>query len=208
MKKASSISEEPRSLRERARETTRQALLEAAEQTFAEQGIEGARIEDIAARAGIAVGTFYNYFQDRDDLLTALAAARRETLVERLDAAAAATKGEPWQAQLLGFLRALLEHLESHRRFFSIILQAETRLSSRPPFGSAMDEVYERAERLIRRGIRLGILRRDEMDLLPSLLVGMLRAVLIRDRHVKPGTPLPDLAVPLCRLFLDGAARS
>jgi AcrR family transcriptional regulator len=208
VKKTSPAAEEPRSLRERVREATRQALLEAAEQTFAEQGIEGARIEDIAARAGIAVGTFYNYFQDRDDLLAALAAARRETLVERLDAAAAVTKGEPWQAQLLGFLRALLEHLESHRRFFSIILQAETRLSSRPPFGSAMDEVYERAERLIRRGIRLGILRRDEMDLLPSLLVGMLRAVLIRDRHVESPTPLPELAGPLCRLFLDGAAKS
>jgi AcrR family transcriptional regulator len=182
-------------------------LLEAAEQTFAEQGIEGARIEDIAARAGIAVGTLYNYFQDRDDLLKALAEVRRETLTARLDAAGAATRGEPWRAQLLGFLRALLEHLESHRRFYSIILQAETRLTPRPPFGSAMDEVYERADRLLRRGIRQGLLRRDDHGLFPSLLVGMLRAVLIHDRHAPAPGPLTGLAEPLCRFFLDGAAK-
>jgi AcrR family transcriptional regulator len=208
MRKAPRAAGEPRSLRERVREATREALLEAAEQTFAEQGIEGARIEDIAARAGIAVGTFYNYFQDRDDLLRALAGVRRETLMERLDAAAAAARGGPWQAQLLGFLRALLEHLERHRRFYSILLQAETRLTPRPPFGSSIDEVYARAERLVRRGIRAGALRRDEAELFPSLLVGMLRAVLIRDRHVEAGTPLPDLAGPLCRFFLDGAGKT
>jgi AcrR family transcriptional regulator len=207
VKKVSPAGEEPRSLRARAREATRQALLEAAEQTFAEQGIEGARIEDIAARAGIAVGTLYNYFQDRDDLLRALAEVRRETLRARLDAAGAATRGEPWRSQLLGFMGALLAHLESHRRFYSILLQAETRLTPRPPFGSAMDEVYERAERLIRRGIRSGALRRDDLDLFPSLLVGMLRAVLIHDRHVPAQGPLTELAEPLCRFFLDGAAK-
>jgi AcrR family transcriptional regulator len=207
VKKVSPAAEEPRNLRTRVREATRQALLEAAEQTFAEQGIEGSRIEDIAARAGIAVGTFYNYFQDRDDLLKSLAEVRRETLMARLDAAAAATRGEPWRAQLLGFLRALLEHLEAHRRFYSIILQAETRLTPRPPFGSAMDEVYERADRLLRRGSRQGLLRRDELGLFPSLLVGMLRAVLIRDRHAPAPGPLTELAEPLCRFFLDGAAK-
>lgn len=202
------MEEAPKSPRERVREATRQALLEAAEQTFAEQGIEGARIEDIAARAGIAVGTFYNYFQDRDDLLRALAEMRRETLVERLDAAEAAAKGEPWEAELLGFITALLAHLESHRRFYSILLQAETRMTPRPPFGSAMDEVYERAERLVRRGSRQGTLRRDDKRLFPSLLVGMLRAVLLRDRHVPEAGPLGELAAPLCRFFLNGTARS
>jgi AcrR family transcriptional regulator len=188
MKTRSSGEARPPGVRARVREATREALLEAAEQTFAEQGIEGSRIEDIAARAGIAVGTFYNYFQD-------------------LDAAAAATRGEPWHSQLLGFIRALLEHLESHRRFYSILLQAETRLTPRPPFGSAMDDVYERGDRLIRRGARQGILRRDDLELFPSLLVGMLRAVLIHDRHAAAPGPLTGLAEPLCRFFLSGAAK-
>jgi AcrR family transcriptional regulator len=207
MKTRSSGEARPPGVRARVREATREALLEAAEQTFAEQGIEGSRIEDIAARAGIAVGTFYNYFQDRDDLLKALATIRRETLVARLDAAAAATRGEPWRSQLLGFIRALLEHLESHRRFYSILLQAETRLTPRPPFGSAMDDVYERGDRLIRRGARQGILRRDDLELFPSLLVGMVRAVLIHDRHAAAPGPLTGLAEPLCRFFLSGAAK-
>ena len=59
-------------MRDRVRADTRAALLRASEQVFAEKGIDGARIEDIAARAGVAVGTIYNYFGDSTELLDAL----------------------------------------------------------------------------------------------------------------------------------------
>lgn len=53
---------------EESRET-RQALLRAAADVFAEKGLHGARLDEIAARAGVTKGAIYSHFDGRDDLL-------------------------------------------------------------------------------------------------------------------------------------------
>ncbi len=50
----------------------REALLDAALALFAERGFEGAGIEDIAGRAGIAVGGFYQHFRSKRQALLVL----------------------------------------------------------------------------------------------------------------------------------------
>jgi AcrR family transcriptional regulator len=50
----------------------KQAILEAALAVFAERGFEAARLEDIAARAGVAKGTLYLYFKDKETLFEEL----------------------------------------------------------------------------------------------------------------------------------------
>jgi AcrR family transcriptional regulator len=57
---------------ERARARTRTTLLGAARQALADSGVEGATIADIAARAGVSPGTFYNYFPDVPAVIDAL----------------------------------------------------------------------------------------------------------------------------------------
>lgn len=49
----------------------RELLLAAAEQEFAERGIE-ASVADITRRAGVAKGTFFRHFATKDDLITAI----------------------------------------------------------------------------------------------------------------------------------------
>src|SRR5512142_217732 len=72
-------------LRERVKQATREAILEAGEAVFAERGFGGARMEEIAERAGVAVGTLYNRFADRQALWTELCRSRREALLVKLD---------------------------------------------------------------------------------------------------------------------------
>lgn len=52
-----------------ARDRTRDAILEAALQLFAERGYIGTRVEDIAQAAGISRATFYKHFAERDQIL-------------------------------------------------------------------------------------------------------------------------------------------
>lgn len=52
-----------------ARDRTRDAILEAALQLFAERGYIGTRVEDIAQEAGISRATFYKHFAERDQIL-------------------------------------------------------------------------------------------------------------------------------------------
>jgi len=50
----------------------RSELMETADKLFAERGFASVRVSDIVAAAGVAQGTFYYYFQTKDDILVAL----------------------------------------------------------------------------------------------------------------------------------------
>jgi AcrR family transcriptional regulator len=67
----------------------RQAILDAALIVFAERGFEAARLDDIAARVGIAKGTLYLYFADKEALFEALIRSAVGPILERLGALAA-----------------------------------------------------------------------------------------------------------------------
>lgn len=58
-------------------------MLEAAATLFHEVGYDAARIEDIAERAGVSVGTFYNYFEAKGDILVATVAMEVEEVLEQ-----------------------------------------------------------------------------------------------------------------------------
>src|SRR5512138_2747814 len=90
-------------LRDRLREEYGRAILAAAEEVFAEDGLHAARMERIASRAGVAVGTLYNHFADKEALLAALARSRREGLFARVDASLAGVDGRPIAEQLHAF---------------------------------------------------------------------------------------------------------
>ena len=68
---ASSSERPSRSKRGSVRERTRALLLDAAVRVFARKGAGAAAIHEITAEAGLANGTFYNYFRSREELLAA-----------------------------------------------------------------------------------------------------------------------------------------
>ncbi|HTC99611.1 MAG TPA: helix-turn-helix domain-containing protein [Bradyrhizobium sp.] len=53
-------------------EATRQKLLTAARREFADSGLAGARVDEIAARAGVNKQLVYHYFGDKDALYLAV----------------------------------------------------------------------------------------------------------------------------------------
>ena len=61
-------------LRERQKVDRERRIIEAAAHYFRDIGFEDSKIEAIAERAGISVGTVYNYFESKGDLLVAIVA--------------------------------------------------------------------------------------------------------------------------------------
>lgn len=72
----------PRQLTQTRALRTRAALLRAGRAEFAARGWEGATSKSIAARAGMATGTFYRYFTDKGVLLREVASLRLAELAE------------------------------------------------------------------------------------------------------------------------------
>ena len=50
----------------------RNTILNEAEKLFIEEGFEKTTVKDIAARAGVAKGTFYYYFDTKEDIISSL----------------------------------------------------------------------------------------------------------------------------------------
>lgn len=196
-------------MRDRIRETTDQAILTAAEDVFAEAGLHAARMDEIASRAGVSVGTLYNHFEDRDALLAGLMAARKGELLAALDAAAAAPAPGGFREQLRATLVTLLTHCERHRRFFHIILQREVGPYNGKPAGGqksadTMRELLDRLDKLMKRGLREKVLRPDMAELASTFLLGMFRALMIRSFVLGQGGGLVDEVDRLERAFLGG----
>jgi AcrR family transcriptional regulator len=59
--------------REQTKVQNRQAILDAARELFGELGYETATVRDIIRRAGLAAGTFYNYYRSKEEVFAALA---------------------------------------------------------------------------------------------------------------------------------------
>lgn len=67
---------------------TRATLVDAARTVFERDGVVDARIADIAAEAGVAIGSFYTYFARKEDAFVAvLAELSEEMLHPRMDVA-------------------------------------------------------------------------------------------------------------------------
>ncbi|MFZ5782322.1 MAG: TetR/AcrR family transcriptional regulator [Pseudomonadota bacterium] len=69
--------------REQNKVENRTALLKAARAVFAEMGFGAASVRDIVRRTGLASGTFYNYFKDKDEIFEAVVGELTGELLKR-----------------------------------------------------------------------------------------------------------------------------
>lgn len=107
---------------ERGRKTVRK-LLEAAAQEFGERGYHEAAITGITARAGVALGTFYTYFESKEELFRALV---RDMSHATRAHVAEAVRGAPDRlvAERLG-LAAFIAFTRQHPELYRIIEESQ-----------------------------------------------------------------------------------
>ena len=111
---ASAEIDKPNGPRSRKGARTRARLLKAAKEVFEEDGFLEARISDIAERANLSHGSFYHYFESKEDIFREVAEAVEEQLSAPLgcvilDSSSPATPQERIR-------EAIRLHMESYRR--------------------------------------------------------------------------------------------
>lgn len=200
-------------MRERLKLATRDAILDAAAAAFASEGAAHVRMEDIAGRAGVAVGTVYNYFTDRAALVHALLETRTQGLIDALDAAppaGAAPAAERFAGDLRHFVAVLARYVDANHVLLHVLIEEEQQRgidsTSARRRRSVLGQLLERAEQLMARGIRVKALRKGDPVVFASLLLGMIRG--IGATALTRGTlRVADSAETIVAVFLHGAAR-
>jgi AcrR family transcriptional regulator len=196
-------------LRDKIKEATAQEILTAAEWEVADNGLATTSMQAIARRAGVSVGTLYNYFKDKDVLLTSLFEDRKEQLRVNITNAMRVHESESFESQLESVIRATLEIFESQRNFLRILANDE-----KPP----IDKKAKRPDRapvmyyidgfrpVIARGIESGVLDPEDADLYASTLAAVIRGAMI-ERITEGERPFVEAVPYIMRFFLNGARK-
>ena len=98
---------------------TRAKLIEAAKAVVLASGYEGLRVEEVVRRAGVAKGTFFAHFKDKDVLMDQLIGARLKDILDSISEGP-----QPRSAlKMVQALRPLIEFTTSERYVYDVILR-------------------------------------------------------------------------------------
>lgn len=112
----------------RERTDKHELILEAAIRVFAQKGFSGARISDVAEAAGVADGTIYLYFKNKDDLLLTIFEEKMDLLLAGLHQALEGVE-DPLD-RVRTFAHYHFRQVRDHRELAEV-LQIELRLSNK-----------------------------------------------------------------------------
>ncbi|MBB4198294.1 AcrR family transcriptional regulator [Rhodoblastus sphagnicola] len=156
-----------------AREERVRAIMAAALDQFSHAGFQAARLDDIAAQAGIAKGTVYLYFESKERLLEALVASAIGAPLEAMEKAVAASSA-PASDLLRAFGAFMIQAADDpdRRRVMHLVFSEGARFPAIAQFHHR--EVISRGAALIRaiiaRGRASGEFVHDEPERFPQLV--------------------------------------
>ncbi len=115
--------------RERKKLQSRRAIIEAAVTEFKEKGFREASVADIMTRADLGLGTFYNYFQSKEDILMSLLSSFIHDVEE--DMQALRREGKP-ATELIASITAISARFLDKNRFLLPLFLAASDQSGMP----------------------------------------------------------------------------
>jgi AcrR family transcriptional regulator len=157
----------------RRKEARPAELIDAGLQEFAERGFAGARLEDVARRAGVVKGTIYRYFADKQALFEAAVRSKLPPFMDPLDGIIDDFAGTTQELVTLVVRQMYEEIVDSDLRILMRVI-----LSEGAQFPE-LTELYYRAsvargrpllEKIVARGVRRGEIRPDHAPLLPMMI--------------------------------------
>ncbi len=187
--------------RELGKVERRERLYEAALALFRSQGYDGTTVADITRRAGLAKGTFFNYFPTKDAVLRYLGA--RE--VGRLGAATLASNSSSSLTRLKRLMGALGASLEKDRDLVSLIFRSGVTAPELLAGDAGGFSIQPAASLLIRQAQRGGEINPDfDPDMLAAAMDALYLQQLVRWCVSEHNYPLPERLTGIVDLLLLG----
>jgi AcrR family transcriptional regulator len=162
-------------------------ILDAAFEEFTLRGYEAARLEDIAARAGVTKGTIYVYFENKERVFEALVLRHSNELLERF-ASFFEDRGEPTFESIRDDLIFLFHACADDRRgqeLLRLMISEATRFPTLVDAHSdkVFDPILDKLKERLKRAAELGRIRPAPAIDYPDILLS------------------PALAMHVCRLL-------
>jgi AcrR family transcriptional regulator len=181
----------------------RQAIIEAAMDEFIARGFAATRLDDVARRAGVAKGTIYLHFKDKESMFEELIRTAIVPLIGRL--ASPPPPGASVRSALEGFARTFIEEVATTRRGDIVRLI----IAEGPRFPAIADFYYREVitrglagmRALIELAVRNGEISQPELVRFPQIVVAPAIVAVIWKSLFERHSPLD--AIDMFRIHLD-----
>ncbi|MCL5104911.1 MAG: TetR/AcrR family transcriptional regulator [Armatimonadetes bacterium] len=210
---AEDVELQPRnSWKERRKQQLREELITVALEQFEERGCDATPVDEIAARAGIAKGTFYLYFKTKADIVQAALESAIGDLEQRVSRAVEESP-EDARITLKSAIRARLGFFQERPGMISLLMD-ERGLDGHDLSPEAIEELRERygaatqsvCERIIRKGMLQTYYREVDARVAACALLGMIAALV--DDALRSGSSIADVADVAMEMFEKGVKRA
>lgn len=183
-------------------ETRRAGLLAAARCVFAREGFHPAGVADICEEAGVARGTFYNYFESKRAIFAAVV---DELMAEVLGVVVPIDVTRPIPPQVVANVDRLIRAI-AERDVARVLLGEAAGLDAEGD--AALLEFYQsafrRIEAALETGQRLGVVRPGPVDLTARCLLGLIKEPVFQARLAGQRLEPERLVSEVVRLLTAG----
>jgi len=182
-------------------------ILRAAAKVFARSGYFNAKVSDVAREAGVADGTVYLYFKNKDDLLTSIFSTAMDEFIRR--ARSELARFSDPRDQLRQLARLHFECLE-HDRDMAIVFQVELRQSTKfmEEFSTTkLAEYFQIIRQIIEAGQLTGLFRPQlNSRVVAKILFGALDEMATNWVVSRNNYSLTGMVDPVLDIFLNGVS--
>jgi len=174
MSTAASFAKAQQSLRGKKRELYREAILDAAERVFGEEGYEATKVQRIAAEAGVSLTTLYSVLESKWEIYRAV---NRRRLAEVMSLAQGIVRKDMSSLDtLIAGTRMQLAFFMARRDFTKMQLKEVTAWSTigllrSPEQVEALGAGLQLFSSLFRQGIKDGYLIDDDPELMARMVI-------------------------------------
>lgn len=174
------------------------AILEATAQILEAGGLAALTTNAVAARAGVSIGTLYQYFDDKNAILLALARREMATTLGRLAREALPAAERSPEDRVRAAVRAILDAFRGRMRARKAVVQAILAQ------GLAVELVGPVATFIAgHRSAALPNLTREQVFVLSRALMGAIRAAVMEEQPFLRSAAFEDELVRLALAYLD-----
>ena len=183
---------------------TREKLLHAAEAEFGERGFPDASIASITQRAGVALGTFYVYFESKEEIFRALVSYMGE-LTRQWIAERVAESPDRLTAERRG-VEAFIEFVRTHRNLYRVVSMAQ--FVAEDAFREYYSVFASAYGENLKRAAEAGDIREGDYEVWSWALIGMTVFLGMRYADWDEERPTEEVAAAVSELVSKGMAKN
>jgi AcrR family transcriptional regulator len=186
----------------------KESLMKIVVQVLSREGLSGVTMDTVAREAGVAKGTLYTYFRNKQDLVREAIEATILPMIEMLNEILSSDLAP--DRKLTSMTLNHLLYYEQHRDFFGIFVHDRQAASQRlKRYRSChYQQFLDRVAKVIQDGINRQIFRDVDSHKLAAMLIEADIAVIFQRLLSEQSAPVEQDAALITDIFLHGIQRT